>query len=352
MVISTFLINTCVQALLLYVGSLLVLDGQMDVAVLVAFMLYQGQLQEYCANGLDGITNVIRSVGAGREVFAILARTPRGSGREGGGLVPDAAGGGWRVEFSDVSFSYPSRAAAPPALSGVSFAAAVGETVAICGPSGSGKSTLFSLLEGFYEASSGRVLVDGLDTRDIDPDYLHRRMAFVGQEPVLFMGTVAENITYGLGDRGDGKEGRAAAGHAARLANATEFIDRLPAGMDTEVGERGLVLSGGQKQRIAIARALVGDPAILLLDEASSALDTESERIVQDALAAAAADRTTVVVAHRLSTVVDADRIVVLNAGRIVQEGSHQELMDEGEVDGVVSWALLVRLQSLGLCEV
>jgi ATP-binding cassette subfamily B (MDR/TAP) protein 1 len=211
---------------------------------------------------------------------------------------------------------------------GYNLKIAAGTTVALVGSSGSGKSTAIQLVERFYDPISGAVTLDGVDLRQLNVRWLRQQIGLVGQEPVLFAGTIADNISYGKpGSTRDEVEA------AAKMANAYDFIQEFPAKLDTDVGEKGGQLSGGQKQRIAIARAIIKNPAVLLLDEATSALDTESERIVQKALddLLAKSKRTTIVIAHRLSTIRNADKIAVVDKGRIVEEGTHDELMNRGE---------------------
>ena len=225
------------------------------------------------------------------------------------------------VRFEQVSFHYSTRADIT-VLQDVSFDVRPGERVALVGPSGAGKSTVASLALRFYDPVSGRVTIDGKDARDYDLTALRDRMAIVPQEVLLFGGTIRENIAYGKPDASaDTIEA------AARKANAHDFITSFPQGYETVVGERGIQLSGGQRQRIAIARAVLKDPAILILDEATSALDSESERLVQDALDQLMKGRTSIVIAHRLSTVRDADRILVLDKGRVLESGTHDELI-------------------------
>lgn len=232
------------------------------------------------------------------------------------------------LEFRQVSFSY-GAGFDLPVLKDVSFKVRAGEMLAIVGPSGSGKSTLTNLIPRFYDAISGQVLVDGFDVRDWKLASLRAQMALVTQEVHLFNDTVRANIAYGAFGRNDSE---AALRQAAQAALADEFISKLPQGYDTVVGERGLILSGGQRQRLAIARAILKDAPILILDEATSALDTESERLVQSALNNLMQGRTTIVIAHRLSTVRRADRILVMDAGRIVESGTHEELLAHGGV--------------------
>lgn len=220
------------------------------------------------------------------------------------------------IELRDVCFSYPARPR-EEVFGGFSLMIPSGKTTALVGESGSGKSTVISLIERFYDPSSGQVLIDGVDLKEFQLKWIRGKIGLVGQEPVLFSSSIMENIGYG-------KEGARVQEieAAAKLANAAKFIDKLPRGLETMVGEHGTQLSGGQKQRIAIARAILKDPRILLLDEATSALDAESERVVQEALDRVMVNRTTVIVAHRLSTVRNADMIAVLHRGKIVEEGT------------------------------
>jgi ATP-binding cassette subfamily B protein len=238
-----------------------------------------------------------------------------------------------RVSVERLSFTYPSRPE-QPALSEIDLEIAPGEQVALVGPSGAGKSTLFQLLLRFYDPDQGVLRLDGQDLRTLAPAHFRRRIVIVPQDPVIFGADALENIRYGL----DADE--AAVEAAARAAHAHEFIQRLPDGYRTFLGERGVRLSGGERQRIAIARAILRDPAVLLLDEATSALDAESERLVQDALEHLMCGRTSIVIAHRLATVRNADRILVLERGRLVASGRHEALLAE---DGL--YARLAALQ-------
>eukprot|EP00814_Leptocylindrus_danicus_P006253 CAMPEP_0116030176 /NCGR_PEP_ID=MMETSP0321-20121206/16685_1 /TAXON_ID=163516 /ORGANISM="Leptocylindrus danicus var. danicus, Strain B650" /LENGTH=868 /DNA_ID=CAMNT_0003504905 /DNA_START=33 /DNA_END=2639 /DNA_ORIENTATION=- len=339
MLISTFLINTCVKAVLLYYGIVLYMRGELDAHILIAFMLYQDMLQEYCTNLANSYTSLIKSTGAGDKVFEILDRSPpppaTGSDKQGGIVrkqnSDEVSMDGFEarkprqvsMELSNVVFSYPSRPD-NKVLRGLNLKIPAGSTVALVGSSGCGKSTIVSLVERLYDPQEGSVMVDGVDLREMDVKAHRRRIGIVTQDPAMFSGSIASNIAYGNASV-TFEEIRA----AAVSANAHGFIEDFPDGYATDVGERGTQLSGGQKQRISIARAIVANPSILLLDEATSALDTDSEKMVQEAL-----DRllgrhsvTTVVVAHRLQTIRNADAIAVVHKGQVIELGNHETLM-------------------------
>lgn len=298
-------------------GGHLVITGQMSVGELTAFLLYTltVAMSLGALSGLYG--DFMKAVGASARVFQLLDDPGRVEG-SATGTLPAVRG---EIRLRDVSFAYPTRPDVP-VLDHVDLELRVGEVVALVGPSGSGKSTVAALVARFYDPSSGAVELDGVPVATLDPTFLREQVGAVSQEPVLFATSIAENVRYGRPGASD-DEVRA----ALTAANALTFVESFPEGLATLVGERGVRLSGGQKQRIAIARALLKDPKVLVLDEATSALDTESEHLVQEALDRLMRGRTTLVIAHRLSTVRDADRVVVLESGRVVEEGTHAELV-------------------------
>jgi ATP-binding cassette subfamily B protein len=262
------------------------------------------------------------AAGAAERMMELLATSPQVAPPPHPRALPQPPRG--TVDLRNVHFVYPTRPEVS-ALNGVTFSIAKGETVALVGPSGAGKSTIFNLILRFYDPQGGDVLVDGLPVAQVDPHALRSRIALVPQETALFDDTVLENIRYGRADADI-----EAVRRAAIAAHADAFVLRLPQGYDTRLGERGITLSGGQRQRIALARAVLRDAPILLLDEATSALDAESEAAVQQALERITENRTTLVIAHRLATVQRADRILVLDHGRIVEQGRHTELIRKG----------------------
>ncbi len=307
----------CAALLAIWVGGRLIVGGRMTTGGLVSFILYALFVARGFRNASRFAAEAMRAIGAMQWVFDLLDRQPRILA-EGGQRPGDFDGS---IDLEGLRFRYPTRPDVE-ALRGIDLRVRPGEVVALVGKSGSGKSTLLNLILRFYDPDEGRVLVGGHDVREIDPVFLRSQIATVMQEPTLFSRTIGENIAYGLVDVGPG-----AIAHAAALASADEFIVRLPGGYDAPVGDRGVQLSGGQRQRVAIARALVRRPRILILDEATSALDAELEAIVQRALRAIDYHPTTLIIAHRLSTVASVDRVVVVDQGRIVASGTHDELI-------------------------
>ncbi len=306
--------------LMLWQGGHAVLAGTMSSGELAAFVFYAVLAAGAVGTLAEVAGDVQRAAGAAERLLELLDARPRIRAPAEPTPLPTPVAGELRLE--DVTFTYPGRET--PALAGVDLRIRPGERVAIVGPSGAGKSTLFTLLLRFHDPERGRLTLDGIDLRDLDPTELRTALGLVAQEPVLFTGSAADNLRYGRPDA-TAEELRA----AARDANALAFLDALPQGLDTPLGPGGVQLSGGQRQRLAIARALLKDPRILLLDEATSALDAESERLVQQALDRLMAERTSLVIAHRLATVVAADRLLVLDEGRLVAAGRHDELMVE-----------------------
>jgi ATP-binding cassette subfamily B protein len=301
----------------LWRGGRMIVDGHLTLGELTRFLIYSLTVAFSLGGFSDVWVDFMKASGAADRIFELLDREPL-IPREGGATLAEVEG---RVAFEAVRFAYPSRKDAV-VLAGIDLSVHPGEVVALVGPSGAGKSTIASLLTRLYDPDAGRVLVDGHDLRGLAPDALRRRIGVVAQEPILFSCSIAENIRYG---RAGATIAEIEA--AAKAANVHDFVRKFPEGYDTLVGERGVQLSGGQKQRVAIARAVLKDPRILILDEATSALDAESEHLVKEALDRLMKGRTTLIIAHRLSTVKDADRVVVLDGGRIVESGPHATLM-------------------------
>jgi ATP-binding cassette subfamily B protein len=320
---------------ILWVGSHDVLTGSISPGRLGQFILYTA----FAATGLGQLSEVWGEIsaasGAAERLFEILRVKPEITAPPQPRALPSPASGD--VGFDNVSFAYPTRPNVK-VLDGVSLSVRAGEKVAIVGPSGAGKSTLFHLLLRFYDPASGSISLDGVPIKAADPREVRSRIALVPQDSVVFAASARENIRFGRPDATDAEVER-----AADLAHATEFLRRLPGGFETQLGERGITLSGGQRQRIAIARAILRDAPLLLLDEATSALDAESETLVQTALEELMRHRTTLVIAHRLATVLSCDRIMVMDHGRIVEQGTHAELV---AANGL--YARLARLQFEG----
>ncbi|ETN84773.1 antigen peptide transporter 2 family protein [Necator americanus] len=345
------LFQTFIIVAVLWYGGHLVLSNKMKADLLVSFLLYQMQLGDNLRQMGEVWTGLMQSVGASRKVFEYIDREP--TILHYGTSQPSTLKG--RIEFRNVHFSYPTRSNLP-ILRDLSFTVEPGETVALVGPSGSGKSSCIALLENFYQPNAGQVLVDGVPLEEYEHHFIHRKIALVGQEPVLFARSVTENIRYGV----DVMEADVV--KAAEMANAHGFIMQTTHKYETNVGEKGSQMSGGQKQRIAIARALVREPIILLLDEATSALDTESEHLVQEAIYKNLEGKSVILIAHRLSTVEKADKIIVINKasyqslqisvrknfidkfqGKVEQVGTHEELLKQPG-----TYATLVARQMMG----
>jgi ATP-binding cassette, subfamily B, bacterial len=339
------LIVPLAQVTIIGYGGYLVIQGQTTVGTLVAFQGYLWRLLDPVMTIVNSISETQRGLAALERVFDVLDKAEEKPDREQAVDAPPVVR---ELAFEDVAFEY---RPGTPVVENFTLRVPGGSVVALVGPSGAGKTTITDLVARFHDPTAGRVTLNGLDLRDIKLGSYRSLLGIVQQEVFLFDGSVRDNIAYSLPTASD-----EAVREAARRANAEEFILRLPEGYDTVVGERGVKLSGGQRQRLSIARALLADPAILILDEATSNLDTESERLIQSSMKELLRDRTTFVIAHRLSTVRDADHIVVLDAGKIRELGTHQELMalrgtyyamvqlqlerPQGEREGAMDWSL------------
>jgi ATP-binding cassette subfamily B protein len=319
---STALVNALGAIVIWGVGGYLYITATpfrgkvVEIGTLVAFMMYLGQFNGAIRNLGRMVEQLQRAMTAAQRIFEVLDTRPSIRNPADGAVLPIAQG---VIEFDNVSFEY---VPGKRVLKNVSFSVRPGEMVGFVGPSGAGKSTSINLLCRFYDVVEGAIRVDGLDIRDVTVESLRAQMGVVLQEPFLFHGSVADNIAYG-----DPEATSARVVAAAKAANAHEFILQMPDGYDTLVGERGQRLSGGERQRISIARAILKDPRILILDEATSSVDTETEALIREAVERLVQGRTTIAIAHRLSTLRNADRLVVLDQGRLVEIGSHEELM-------------------------
>jgi ABC-type multidrug transport system fused ATPase/permease subunit len=309
------------QAAVLLIGARMVASGSLTVGDFVRFNLYLGMLVMPLRSLGMWVGQAQRATAAGERIFEIMDAPEEIADRPG--AVPLPPGGG-NLRFENVGFEYMD---GRPVLEDIELGVPAGKTIALIGHTGSGKTTLTSLVPRFYDVTSGRVLVDGVDVRDTTLHSLRQAIGVISQDPFLFSATVRENITFGAPDLSDEEVER-----VARLAQAHEFVERLPEGYDTVIGERGITLSGGQRQRLAIARAIAVDPRILILDDATASVDATTEAKIRLGLREAMRGRTTLIIAHRLSTISLADEIVVLDAGRIVARGAHDELLERSQV--------------------
>jgi ATP-binding cassette subfamily B protein/subfamily B ATP-binding cassette protein MsbA len=316
------LVAACGTVLILWYGAGEVMEGRLTLGELVLFLSYLAMFY-VPINQIHSVNHMLQhALAASERVFDVLDTVPEVADRPGVMAPVHRANG--EIRFDQVQFQY---RADVQVLKGVSAVVPAGERVALVGMSGAGKSTLFKLLMRFYDVTDGAILIDGKDVRDLPIAYLRQQIGFVQQEPFLFNGTVRDNLLYG-----DVHADQARLEAAARAARAHEFITALPEGYDTWIGERGVKLSVGQKQRVSIARVLLKDPPIVIFDEATSNIDTETEAKIREALSELTMGRTTFIIAHRLSTLHDVDRILVLDGGRVVEDGRHDELLARGGV--------------------
>jgi subfamily B ATP-binding cassette protein MsbA len=324
------LLTFAAAAAVLWYGGRQVIEGAVTPGDLFAFVLFAGILIGPFSSAARVFAQIKEAQGATQRVFEILDAKPEIDDRPDAQVLSTVAG---HVRAEGVGFAYDPRR---PVLSNLSFEARPGEVIALVGPTGAGKTTVINLLHRFYDPTEGRLTIDGHDLRQVTVESWYRQVALVPQETILFGGTILDNIRYGNWEASE-----STVREASTAAHAHDFITALPDGYETVVGEKGVNLSGGQRQRIAIARAIIKDPRILLLDEATSSLDTEAERLVQDALERLMKGRTTFVVAHRLSTIQRADRILVLDKGQLVEEGTHAQLMER---KGLYHYLYTIRL--------
>jgi len=309
------------QAAVLLLGARMVAHGSLSTGDFIAFNLYLGMLVMPLRSLGMWVGQAQRATASGERIFQVLDEPEEVADRPGAVELPPGDG---EIRFENVSFSY---LEGRPVLDGLDLALDAGTTLALIGHTGSGKTTLASLVPRFYDVGSGRVLVDGVDVRDVSLTSLRHEIGVIPQDPFLFSTTVRENIAFGRPEMTDAEVER-----VARLAQAHEFVERLPQGYETVIGERGITLSGGQRQRVAIARALALDPRILILDDATASVDATTEAQIRAGLREVMRGRTTLIIAHRLSTIALADEIVVLDGGRVAARGTHEELLEESEV--------------------
>jgi len=312
-------LSVAATCIVLWAGGGMVVSGTVTIGVVVAFLSYVGRFFGPIRDLSQLYTSLQAATAGGERVLHLLNSQPSVRERPDAIPMPKIAG---RVELRDVHFGYNPET---EVLHGITMAIEPGETVALVGPTGAGKTSIANLVTRFYDVTEGAVLIDGKDVRDVTTESLHRQMGLIPQDPFLFPGTIADNIRYGRPEASDEEVIR-----TAELANADEFIRNSPDGYQTRILEGGVNLSVGQRQLLCIARALIVDPRILVMDEATSSVDTVTESLIQDALQRLLSGRTAIVIAHRLSTVRDADRIYVIEEGTIVERGTHEALLEEG----------------------